>query len=346
MPEPEIACETIGNSTECGPKMLLQRPAIPMAERMPPIPAKRYVEPTVEISVEFADFGVSKIVSVNISSTVGHVIALAGDEFGVLEWHVQLIRNAGAEIPLSRLVDQLEDDKQIIVYLICALRDYSNALIVRLPLCEELGIKHLEVRVEVPETDDVFFINALSSDTVGGVMLLTPIPSNVVDKVTYNGARVELNLTLEYLHFADKSALIVYLIPMPLLPPPLPVQSPAPSANLPPTLYPADANNQGSPAQPVPVFENDDWPRPIMTSPAVVTVHFEAYPHLDFPVIVSPGDSGMVIFNALRDRTGRPFGAFTLTYRRIKVEFDTSLKELGFVTGDIIPVQMHPRDSV
>jgi hypothetical protein len=316
---------------------------------MPPYPAKLRDMSPVNISVEFLDYGTAKTVRIDLAGSVLDAIQAAAKEYEIEDYTIEVVRNAGAEVPLSRDISQLEDEKQLIVYLKCAPRKNLGALIVRLQACEDLFADQIEVRVEVPETDDVFTVHVRKVDNITTVIEKTPIPLVTISKITYNGARIELWHTLDYLHFANKSALIVYMIPMPLpITSPSSSPSPSPHPNFP--QFPASdlLNNSSRPALPpipVPVTEPEDWPRPEMSAPADVRIHFESYPHLDFPMRIFPTDTGLAILEALRDRTGRPFTAFTIGYRRLPIEFNTPLSPFGFVDDDVIPVQLHPRRS-
>jgi len=163
--------------------------------------------------------------------------------------------------------------------------------------------------------------------------------------------------TLLSLHFANKSALVVYLTPA-LAPPtsPLsvvwtpPVQT-VPMIAAPPT--PGSPPSSESPALPeesinaigvVPIPEviHDSWPRPEMTQPAVVQLRINDGLFVDLPVLVRPDDVGGVLFDVLKDSTGRADKYFSLVFHRLRIEVATPLRSFGFVNGDILPVQMLP----
>jgi len=188
---------------------------------MPPIPAPPY-DAEVSVSVEFIDYGIASRTTVRLSSSVQETVVSAGAEFGVDSWHVQLDRNAGADITLSRQIHQLEDRTTLVVYLMCAPRRFHSSLIVRLQACEDVGVLDLQARVEVPETDDVYVADVKSNFNVKDVLSKVSVPAAATSKVTYNGVRVHLNSTLDQIHFANRSALVVYLngaaLPMPKTP--------------------------------------------------------------------------------------------------------------------------------
>eukprot|EP00298_Acanthocystis_sp_HF-20_P029544 c8441_g1_i1.p1 GENE.c8441_g1_i1~~c8441_g1_i1.p1 ORF type:complete len:631 (+),score=316.00 c8441_g1_i1:47-1894(+) len=345
MPEPEIPCETAGNSTECEPRLVLLPPPLPVAERMPPIPPQKQSERIVEISVEFPDYGLSKTMKFAASDSILEVILTAGTEMNLESSHIQMIRNAGSEVPESRAIFQLEDEKEIIVYLKCVPQSFLNLLIVRLQACEDLEVKQLEARIEVPETEDVFVTQVKSSDTIEHAISLTPIPLHSISKITYNGAKIDSSLSLDFIHFANKSAIIVYLIPLPK-----PIETKECDENKPTTTEPTNTNNvivQENPTTPyIPVPSSDEIiPRNPMTAPAVVQVVFDRHSEYNFPMIITPSDTGFALLDAMKIRTGRPFSAFTVTFQRMVIEFDTPLKPFGFVNGDIIPVIVHPPPS-
>jgi len=326
--------------------MILIPPPIPPAERMPPIlPSPQPADALIaEFSIELPDFGISRTVSAHRMDVLETVVVRALREFELLPWHIQLIRNAGAVVPSSRQIFQLDDTKQVVVYLRCAKQKYLDQLIDRLPACEDLEVKNMQVRVEVPETDDVFITDALSIDSVTTVISRTPIPLSTISKITYNGMRIQLNHTLEYIHFANKSALVVYLVAVPapqLHPLPLSVipmangQEIIENLNSPPLL--SSGNSHDLPLVPIPTTE-DEIPRPPMKTRATIIVR--AYD--DFPVLIQPTDVGLTIFEALKERTGRPFKAFNIMFHGVKIEQATQLGPIGLLTGDLVVAQVLP----
>jgi len=351
MPEPVIPCETRGNSTKCEPSLTLVAPPAPLAERMPPImPSPQPNESlTSEMSIELPDFGISRSILVHRMDNVESIIIRALREFEVLPWHVQMIRNFGAEIPPTRHVFQLEDPKQVIVYLRCVRHKNLDQLIVRLPACEDLEVKTMQVRVEVPETDDVFITEALSIDTVTTVISRTPIPLTTISKITYNGMRIHLNHSLEYIHFANKSALVAYLVAVPV-PQLHPLQDQATSTsqsivedgpNSSPSLL-SSGSAHDLKLVPIPQDDDSEIPRPFMQTRAVITVRVADSNFPDFPVLVQPTDVGLTIFEALKDRTGRPFKAFNLMFHGLKIEQATELRPIGLIDDDVVVAQMLP----
>lgn len=344
MPEPVIPCETAGNSTKCEPNIILVAPVIPPADKMPPIPAEiPHHSYLTDMSVEFPDFGKSVTLSVPVIQPVMDAVLRAGQEYEIEDWHVLMIRNAGAQIDGERKVFTLEDQKQLVVYLKCAKRAFLNELIVSLPACEDYDVKQLEVRVEVPETDDVFIITAFSNERIENILGKTPIPHKSISKVTYNGARVQFDQSLTEIRFANKSALVVYLT----------VQASADHVavtdcndNLVHSIpvdvavaNPPDANSitTAQSGAPVPPPQND-LERPPMKNPAIVIVKVDGQDHLDFPVLVYPEHFGLALFDAIKIRTGRPFAVMTVKFGRTTIFQETPLKPLGLLNDDVINV--------
>lgn len=114
------------------------------------------------------------------------------------------------------------------------------------------------------------------------------------------------------------------------------------------TLPHGDGAAATPPSMPLPDDDEDGggedaWPRPLMTQPAVVTLRREtALPHLHIPVLVRPEDKGIVLFEALHQAVGRPEAAFGVVFHGLRIEAGTPLRDFGFRTGDVIPVQELP----
>lgn len=351
MPEPIIPCETAGNSSRCDPLFVLRVPPLPTAEKMPALPAAELPSGFATMSVEFPDFGISHTVKADIREDILAVVLRAGKEFELEAWHIQMIRNGGFEISQDRQVFQLPDDKTTIVYLRCTKKAFVNALIVRLVACEDIYTKQLLARVEVPETDDLYEVDILSSQTVQDVIEHSPIPIGSIDKITYNGARVMYDQTLNEIRFANRSALVVYLKPQPQATGSGlagPTSGFAPSLETPtPAPRPSNETSTGSgsappPAVPIPKTDDPEPPRQPMTEPAVVTVHIQDSEFLDFPMFVTPEHIGLVIYEALHDRTGRPLTAFNVVFQSIRIDQATELKPIGLRDGDVLNVMIMP----
>jgi hypothetical protein len=315
---------------------------------MPPIPVETpHRSYLTEMAIEFPDFGKSITLTVPVIQPVMDAIIRAGQEWEIEDWNIQMIRNAGAQIDGERKVFTLEDQRQLVVYLRCVKRTFLEQLIVRLPACEDYAVKLLEVRVEVPETDDVFVVTAMSNDYIDSVLHSTPIPAKSISKVTYNGARVMLNQTLTYIRFANRSALVVYLT----------AQAQADNLalnncndNLNHGLDTGDANaNNGdglaisniAPSAPIPPPSND-LERAPMKDPATVWMHFDDQSFLRFPVLVFPEHYGLMLFDAIKERTGRPFSVMNLSFMNKRIDQETPVKPLGFINGDIVNVVLLP----
>jgi len=208
-----------------------------------------------------------------------------------------------------------------------------------------MNIQILEVRVEVPETDDIFVVTAESTWSVYNVISSTPVPLKAISKITYNGARVLVNQTLSYLHFANKSALIVYLTSVATVENVIPacndngVMSGTGTDSGNPEL--PSGSGHITPSIPIPPVKND-LPREPMKEPAVVTMHIDDQSFLDFPVLVQPEHYGLILFDALKQRTGRNFIVMNLLFLGTKIEQETPLKPLGLLNGDIINVVLLP----
>jgi len=348
MPEPAIPCETAGNSTKCEPNVILKVPVLPPADKMPPIPVDvSHHSYLIEMAVEFPDFGKSVTLTVPVIQPVMDAVIRAGQEFELEDWHVLMIRNAGAQVDGERKVFTLEDQRQLVVYLRCAKRSFLSELIVRLPACEDYDVKELEVRIEVPETDDVFVVASLSTDNVENVLLKTPIPHKSISKVTYNGARVQFNQTLTYIRFANRSALVVYLTP----------QASAEHAALtdcndklnhgmetaaaPSTTAEDVGITLANPAVPIPPSKNE-LERAPMKDPAVVWIHIDGQTQLNFPVLVFPEHFGLALFDAIKERTGRPFSVQNLLFLGKPIQQDTPLKPLGLLNDDVVNAVLLP----
>jgi hypothetical protein len=282
--------------------------------------------------------------------TVNMLVEQAGSPLDILVDHVQLIRNAGAQIDGFRKFYALQDRHQLIVYLKCAKKHQAHKLIVRLPICEDLDVKLMQVRVEVPETDDIFVVEATSNETISLVIGRTPVPAFTIAKITYNGVRVNMDQSLDQLHFANKSALIVYLTPsasndrLAVTQPTLPEYVPPEMVPNNEQIIPDNSQSGSIPPIPIPVDESGDpdWPRAPMMAPAVVTVHVDDRAHLDFPVLVHPTDVGLVFFEAVKDRIGKPFANVNLKFKVVMIEQGTELKPLGFRDGDVVLAQILP----
>jgi len=355
MPEPEIPCETAGNSTRCEPRLTLRPPSLPPAEKMPPIPPPFFqrLPNTVGLHIEFPDYGTSTPVTLPGNATVMEAILEAGAKHAIRDWHVTLVRNAGADVAHDHVVGYLEDTQELVVYLMCAARASADTLIVALPICEDLQLVVLEVRVEVPSSDDVFVVSATNTMSVVQVVALTPLAHSAIDKITYNGARVSDSQSLAALHFANRSALVVYLSPS-LAPPSSPISvvwaPPAPNApeDSPATPTPAPAIDDSMPPTldyppiPIPEIVHDTWPRPEMTESAVVLLRINDGLQVDLPVLVHPEDAGGVLLDALRESTGKADKFFSIMFHRLRIDIGTPLKSFGFLSGDVIPVQMLP----
>jgi len=356
MPEPVIPCETPGNSTKCPPKLVLHAPHLPVAEPMPSIPIGLDV-PVGKVAVEFVDYGLARTASVTVNETVEAAITAAGLDLGVEGKHIELVRSESRDTPLeTRVYELAADDYSLIVYLKCAPKAHQSKLIVKLQNCEDMGVEDVDVRVEVPEADMVVTVHAKSGMSVSEVMQLANVPSEAITKVTYNGARVLGEATLESIHFADRSALIVYVIPAAPTPSTgVAERDASTSASVPTgeTQSEEAGTVAGSPEtdagralpEPVPLPSDDDadseWPRPAMSAPAVVTVHVEGR-KLDIPVLVAPTSTGQILFNALQQRTGGSMAKFNFFFNNAKIETGTVLGPLGFRQGDIVAVQMLP----
>jgi len=355
MPEPTIPCETPGNSTRCPPKLILEPPRLPVAERMPAIPAPPYDAP-VAMSVELVDYGVSRTGHGLLSSSVKDIVLNAAEEFGVEGWNIELVRNAGGDVGIGRAVYQLEDRATLVVYLSCVPRHHQSSIIVRLMACEDVGVLDLQARVEVPETDDVVSVNVKSNFQVLDVLNLAGVPSSTTGKVTYNGVKVMLNASLDSIHFANRSALIVYLNgnSAPSVSESGATSTSSASAN---NVVPGSGNSstngrmQGSNSstagrplpKPVPVpstsATDSQWPRDVMTQSAVVTVHIDGHPNLDFKMLVHPTDTGAQLFEALSQRIGLNEAHFNPFFFSQPIGLQTPMKDMGFIEGDIIAVQ-------
>jgi hypothetical protein len=355
MPEPIIPCETPGNSTKCPPQLVLEPPRLPVSEAMPPIPAPPY-DAEVSVSVEFIDYGIASRTTVRLSSSVQETVVSAGAEFGVDSWHVQLVRNAGADITLSRQIHQLEDRTTLVVYLMCAPRRFHSSLIVRLQACEDVGVLDLQARVEVPETDDVYVADVKSNFNVKDVLSKVSVPAAATSKVTYNGVRVHLNSSLDQIHFANRSALVVYLngaaLPMPKTPS-SPGGANATAVNVKSKTATGESGNssvvsKSDAGKPLPkpvqipntATTDSQFPRATMTKPAVVTVHVEGHPEWDFKVLVRPADTGTVVLDALAQRLGKSEAYFNVFFFNSKIDIQTPMAVLGLVDGDIVACQM------
>eukprot|EP00300_Choanocystis_sp_HF-7_P027393 c32493_g1_i1.p1 GENE.c32493_g1_i1~~c32493_g1_i1.p1 ORF type:complete len:678 (+),score=112.70 c32493_g1_i1:45-2078(+) len=215
MPEPEIPCETAGNSTLCPrDKIELRVPEVPEAELMPPTHGVQNHEPlaplTTRISVEFVDFGVTSQVVTHISNTVGRVIEKAGSQFDVDAWAAQLVRNMGADVKLDTHIQDLADQKQIVVYLRCTYERFKSFLIVDIPACEDLIVQRLVAKVEVPAFNSLYTVPVLSTARVGDVIGASEVDPETIARITYDGQRVDLETPLEEIFFRNNSALVVY----------------------------------------------------------------------------------------------------------------------------------------
>merc|ERR1712048_842380 len=110
----------------------------------------------------------------------------------------------------------------------------------------------------------------------------------------------------------------------------------------------ASANSNSSVGRPlprpVPIPRTDatdsQWPRNPMTSAATVTVHIEGHPEWDFKTLIRPSDTGATLFEALAQRLGKNEAHFNPFFFSQKLSVQTPLKDLGFINGDIIAVQM------
>merc|ERR1712226_940065 len=113
--------------------------------------------------------------------------------------HIELVRSESRDTPLEAHVYELGAD------------DFS--LIVKIGACEDMEVENIDVRVEVPEADMVVTVQTNTKVTISDVMQMANVPSEAITKVTYNGARVLGDATLHSIHFANRSALVVYVVP-------------------------------------------------------------------------------------------------------------------------------------
>lgn len=213
MPEPEIPCETAGNSTLCVQRIQLPIPPVPKVELMPAIPPQPYmlkVPQYVDVAVEFVDFGIAREIRSHVSNSVGRVIEEAGDEFAVDQWAVQLVRSGGADVATETLIHDLPDRAQLIVYLKCAYERFRSSLIAKLPACEDLMTEHYTVIIEIPAFHAVYVVSVVSTESVMAAIIRAPVNIRHVDKVTFDGAEVSLDTPLNKISFRNNSALIVY----------------------------------------------------------------------------------------------------------------------------------------
>eukprot|EP00300_Choanocystis_sp_HF-7_P027179 c32250_g1_i1.p1 GENE.c32250_g1_i1~~c32250_g1_i1.p1 ORF type:complete len:637 (+),score=114.63 c32250_g1_i1:253-1911(+) len=244
MPEPEIPCETVGNSTECekpiSEKIQLEPPEIPQAERMPPPFA---IPPIVEapppkVAIEFVDLGITLETVSLPGDNVGQVIERAGSQFGIQSWATQLIRSASADVRPEAIFLSLDDTQQVVVYLKCISKRFRDSLIIDIPACEDLGVHRLTVKVELPAANNLAIVHVSSIDRVGDAIRAARIDINDVEEITYNGQRVALENPLEEISFLNNTVLVVYpKHPCPSQSPSV-SPSPSPSVSLSPTASP------------------------------------------------------------------------------------------------------------
>eukprot|EP00300_Choanocystis_sp_HF-7_P033802 c46232_g1_i1.p1 GENE.c46232_g1_i1~~c46232_g1_i1.p1 ORF type:complete len:522 (-),score=82.27 c46232_g1_i1:53-1396(-) len=345
-PEPVIPCETPGNTTLCEPSIILQPPAPPVAEQMPPIPRlyslpRNMVEHT-NISVEFVDFGKTSQVFADKAWAVGRVIEEAGTEFAITESSIQLVRNSGADVQTNVRVAELVDQKELIVYLKCAHRRFKDALINEIAACEDSVVRDLVAVVEIPAFKATYPIHVKSNQFVSDVISACPMNIAYIARITYNGENVTVGTALESIGFRNNSAFVVY--------PHEPCPSHSPSPSFTQTAQPSPSPSTTMSPFPTPqhghgtLIDHGVRPplfapgtRPVMTQAAKIQVEVEGK---RLPIEVSPIAKGSDLFDAVAKLTGKTNHFMKSVFLDRGIFPDTALNVFGFIDGDVVQVEI------